>query len=429
MEVVTNIAALTALTNRPRDVYVAGYTTANDGGGGFFRWFGADANTAVQGMIVSPSAGVAGRYKRMIPENKVHTKWFGAFGDGTTADDTAIVAWWDWIAANRHGGHIDSGHYRLTSQKTWNLGVNTTLAGRGITITTDGPANSLFVFDAAVASPNLLITATGATTTAIYARFQGIGVFGNVNGKILQIMDTNLTSSLNNSELSFLVNNSNTSSSTVGMEINYAVGCSGTIVAGCGANNQGAALQMKQSLYGNYNIRCITALRGLYLTGPGFNYGNEFRTPSLANLGVGLKVDSANTYQNVFYGGIIDGVGYAFEMTNGNAAAPNRWITPVLGTFSSDTFNLTGSPTHNLLLEGPNTTEVTTPAVPASTVTATNVYGERVQVFINGGTVTAVSHNAGTIFTQTNCSVILNPGDTIAVTYSVAPSWNWRRIL
>lgn len=69
---------------------------------------------------------------------------------------------------------------------------------------------------------------------------------------------------------------------------------------------------------------------------------------------------------------------------------------------------------------------VTQPSVPASTVAATNTTGCDCTVFINGGTVSAVAvGGTATGITATNRSVRVPAGQTITLTYSVAPTWQW----
>jgi hypothetical protein len=67
---------------------------------------------------------------------------------------------------------------------------------------------------------------------------------------------------------------------------------------------------------------------------------------------------------------------------------------------------------------------VTTPALPATTVAVTNDNTVPVTVYITGGTVTDISV-AGTALGMTSGTFRVNPGDNIAVTYSVAPTWHW----
>ena len=67
---------------------------------------------------------------------------------------------------------------------------------------------------------------------------------------------------------------------------------------------------------------------------------------------------------------------------------------------------------------------VSTPAVPASTVTAANTTGTVVAVTISGGTLTYVYVNGSQAGTTAGTYLVPVAG-TISVTYSVAPTWAW----
>jgi hypothetical protein len=67
---------------------------------------------------------------------------------------------------------------------------------------------------------------------------------------------------------------------------------------------------------------------------------------------------------------------------------------------------------------------LTPPAVPASTVTATNGFGCPCLVQIKGGTVTAVTV-AGVALSIAGSLAFVPDGATIALTYAVAPTWTW----
>lgn len=65
------------------------------------------------------------------------------------------------------------------------------------------------------------------------------------------------------------------------------------------------------------------------------------------------------------------------------------------------------------------------PAIPASTVAATNTSKYLMWVEVVGGTVTVVSVN-GVSVGRTVGAFLLRPGATIAITYSVVPTaWHW----
>lgn len=75
----------------------------------------------------------------------------------------------------------------------------------------------------------------------------------------------------------------------------------------------------------------------------------------------------------------------------------------------------------------PPPASVTPPAIPASTVTATNPSATTAQlVAISGGTSTVVAVNGVTVATATPATVVVPPGGTIAITYTVVPTgWTW----
>jgi hypothetical protein len=82
-----------------------------------------------------------------------------------------------------------------------------------------------------------------------------------------------------------------------------------------------------------------------------------------------------------------------------------------------------------------NNTPVSTPAVPASGTAQQNTYPFPVIVYLSGGSATQVQvtkySNTYTVWSSSSAtsipplSIRLNPGDSITITYSTAPSWVW----
>ncbi|MFP3209660.1 MAG: hypothetical protein RXR82_08270 [Nitrososphaeria archaeon] len=82
-----------------------------------------------------------------------------------------------------------------------------------------------------------------------------------------------------------------------------------------------------------------------------------------------------------------------------------------------------------------NNAAVSTPAVPASGTAQQNTNPFPVLVFLSGGSATEVqvtkSGNTYTVWSSSSATAIpfmsvrLNPGDSITITYSTAPSWTW----
>jgi hypothetical protein len=65
------------------------------------------------------------------------------------------------------------------------------------------------------------------------------------------------------------------------------------------------------------------------------------------------------------------------------------------------------------------------PAIPASTVAATNTSAWNMWVEVTGGTVTVVKVDDVTVGSRVAGGFIVRPGSTIKLTYSVAPTWQW----
>lgn len=158
---ITNIASLEAITSAllpGTQVFVEGYYTAGDGGGGLYV-VGTSA-TANGGTIVNDASG-----RSWYLENfgqPVSVKQFGAYGNGTNDDTAAIQA---AIAALPAGGGVilaPEGTYRVSSTITITA-ANITLLGQGI----------------------------GATT---FASYSGTGNWFSVSGSYSGIRDCTITS-------------------------------------------------------------------------------------------------------------------------------------------------------------------------------------------------------------------------------------------
>ena len=88
---------------------------------------------------------------------------------------------------------------------------------------------------------------------------------------------------------------------------------------------------------------------------------------------------------------------------------------------------------HRFLLNSSGTPYIPTvsvPTVPASGTAQSNTNPYPVNVYLYGGTVTVIDYtpNGGSatqVGTAGPATVRLNPGDSITLTYSAAPTWNW----
>lgn len=122
---------------------------------------------------------------------------------------------------------------------------------------------------------------------------------------------------------------------------------------------------------------------------------------ALTQQGSGIKELSAgqgpNTYLNNLVSGNITNWGIS---SSGNVLRGNQNYNPV-GKFTAQ------------------------PAVPASGAPSTNVLNADATVFVAGGTVTAISVGGQATGLTTPATVRVPAGQTITLTYSVAPTWTW----
>jgi hypothetical protein len=110
--------------------HVSGYYAAGDGAGGLFVYDSASSATANNGTIISPNAGT-GRWKRAY-SGEVNAKWFGAKGDGVTADNTYVQAALTWLKSLGGGTlYLPRGTYLWTDHVYADFG-NLTIRGDGM---------------------------------------------------------------------------------------------------------------------------------------------------------------------------------------------------------------------------------------------------------------------------------------------------------
>jgi hypothetical protein len=161
---------------------------------------------------------------------------------------------------------------------------------------------------------------------------------------------------------------------------------------------------------------------GIYLS-RGYNVTNTFlNTDTEANTS-DIRIDSANAVSNTWVGGQISLATYGINATAGGG---NKFINvnnAIVGAGTRFMPNSTG-----VWLETPNFNNVSTPSMPASGTAYANSTGQVVMVAVSGGTVSLVRRNATRLFATTNVTVLLEPGDSITITYTAAPDWTWTPI-
>lgn len=164
---------------------------------------------------------------------------------------------------------------------------------------------------------------------------------------------------------------------------------SGNYVVLTTSNNQydGIFLEDNGSFYSQYNSVVANVIDTKDSTTNKWRYG--------------INASTANDTGNEFIGNVILGpaTGAVNDATSGgNSFSHNQGYNPV-GAVSS-------------------------PAVPSSGTSLPNPFSVSMRVFIDGGTVSAVAIN-GVTTGQTSGVFLLEPGETITLTYSAVPTWTW----
>jgi hypothetical protein len=118
-----SLAALKALLTRPPFVETGGYYAPGDGGGGSWYWVTGDTTPPDDILVVQPTTGISGRYKRLY-DDFVNVLWAGAMRDAvltpstgawTGTDNTSFFrAAFLAAVANRVSWYCPQGNYIIT---------------------------------------------------------------------------------------------------------------------------------------------------------------------------------------------------------------------------------------------------------------------------------------------------------------------------
>jgi hypothetical protein len=158
-----------------------------------------------------------------------------------------------------------------------------------------------------------------------------------------------------------------------------------------------------------------------------YNWGPSTNPGGITYTGrIRAMMDTGGTYPNTIY------MNFGFK----NFLADIKMMhAPTFSVISGTTFSnaafrvldLTGS---GLYVYPP----VSTPTVPASGTALQNTTGVPVNVYVMGGALTQIQitrqGTAYTVYSNSTASAVysmyrLEPGDSITLTYSTAPSWTW----
>lgn len=276
---------------------------------------GTNATTAIgatnnlqylQGATGSAARSVTNR----LQDGPALLDFAGADPTGATSSDTA---WNNFIAAvmsSHKCGHINAGTYKLTASKVIDLA---SISPVGICLYGDGQYSSMLDMSGVTSGPVMAIYDTGnAGGGAFYSSFSNFGIKCNVAGICLQLGHNDDSDALNEFEFrNIWVGNNSTSSSAIGIQVNYVLNTH--FFAVIAANNgHGDAWQLNAAAFNDWIGGSGTyADNGFHLTANsssvcncGTIAGNTFIGLDLEENSVNhIKIDTANAHDNAFIGG------------------------------------------------------------------------------------------------------------------------------
>ncbi|MGA9365985.1 MAG: hypothetical protein WBV35_00860, partial [Steroidobacteraceae bacterium] len=301
----------------------------------------------------------------------------------------------------------------------------------GINVFGDGRAVSIIRFDAGVASPAWEIVGNDTPEESlVYSRFEDFEVLGDTAGTLMAFGRDDFNDALNEFQLNnLLIFNKSRSGAAVALKLNLFLNGLVNVDANGGGfdirTNTGsgyAALYCNECIMNTFMGSYGISGNGIYLS-RGYNVTNTFlNTDTEANTS-DIRIDSANAVSNTWVGGQISLATYGINATAGSG---NKFINvnnAIVGAGTRFMPNSTG-----VWLETPNFNNVSTPSMPASGSAYANSTGQVVMVAVSGGTVSLVRRNATRLFATTNVTVLLEPGDSITITYTAVPDWTWTPI-
>lgn len=384
-------------------------------------------NTSTGSLVVSGGVGISGSLainSLVINNGAIYSQSYGLVGDGVANDTVALQNFINAVTASGgKTGVLQKGTFRCTSQIVIDmLNCRTTgfsLFGQGV---------QLSIIDVREVSTNpavFLTNSTAGTRDMFYPLMKYIGILGNLNGSVFQLglyISTDLNPDpINEPEIDLWVYNAHTGPSATATTSTYVL--NGYFRLVCNVAGAGFGLILKETSFsvftGSYS--CIGGTGILLSTS--YNYGNVFNAPDIENVATCLNISNSLSTNNTFNAGTWQ---YTTVGVTATAGSSNYIYNPSINGTLANFLNI-GTTGNGILMKSSNGPAITTPAIPASTSAIYNAQGQHVVVYLSGGTVSSVLIN-GQPTGITSGTFMLNPGATIALTYSVAPTWYWFKI-
>jgi hypothetical protein len=351
---------------------------------------------------------------------------YGAVGDNSTSCDTAVATAFTAALVQGKALYFPPGTYKFTTTNTtfWNL---TGYEKKGLSIYGSNNGRTILSFPNVTSTIALQIF---ASTDWYDFQLSNLQITGSFAGALVVVGKNDFSDVLNTATFNnLIILNSANNVSTEALRLNYVVnsnfiGCRANCYADGSGTNNGTALRARQ-------VEFCTFINGSYGNGQfgvkfidGFSFGNVFLGTDHENVDYCVSTETTNSGNNTFVGGQFSlWVTAAFRTI---ASLSTNAITVLNANYSN---GASVSPvidaTYYTKIRKIDGNSIITPAIPASTVTSLNTTGKKILVTFWGGVISQATVSGFGIGVSSG-SVVVEQGQTIALTYTGSPTWLWQ---
>lgn len=289
-------------------------------------------------------ASTVGAWKRRA--NFLSPKHFGAIGDDSTDDTTAVAAWFVMLMFTGHTlpGRVD-GKFKITSAQTWDFSpkrlTGFLIEGAG------GPNDCYFDVTDTTTSPAMYWHSN--SLSLFYGKALNFGVRTNRAGVGFQIGMDSFADAWNQCTIdNVVVNNAAANAANVSLRLNQILGTYFNMVVNAGGSGKpaqpgapgyGTAVELRQVVGCRGAIHAGNSVIGHKYTS-GFSYGNTWGATNIEEVTNAIACDSASAVHNTYNGGYF----VASTFLNATAGTDNLFITPNVSFYAAGSLgtNFTG---------------------------------------------------------------------------------------
>lgn len=461
---VSTVSALAAANfGNCSTVDLQGYNAVNDGGGGLLVQSGSTSTDFC--TIFDDSSSHA--FVRVEAKTEISAVKCGAYNNNTNAAATTTAFQNFWSAVFKSGsyarGHIEGGTYAVNAALTWDIGNR---ALYGADIYADGFLGAQIV-SSVTSGTCFQLKNTQNSGNGYYMHFSEFRLTCATSGATFALGTLNGTDNCQSCKFDH-VSFQNTQTGNIGstaLQLNGAlqdtftgIQASNSPASSAASPGSGSAIEMRGVALSTFiGCTCGNAYYGIYVPSGGTPvwpvYDNVFITPDIENVSYVLYDRAGTSYSNQITGGKgyqVNNTTYGYSVIAGANMLSAGAVWTVDGTNGYGYNNLYGSSSQGALLDPVNQSGIifrggfynssigggayATPSVPASGTGITNTTGQAMGVNIWGGaySVVAIKQNFNGATYQLYGALsyaILQPGDSMYITYSSVPSWLWRPLI